>query len=402
MFQANPIARRFGTLAAIAIFGVGALMVSLAPSDASAGTQLSLSGASAQSGQSFSTTASVTLAAADELNGFDLTISFNPAVAVPTSVQLNAAWNIPLDAGTIGSNSVHVAASRIGTCTGSCPLFSLNWNAVGAGNGQVQSTSLVLVGKQSSVAGNLSQVSTSFGTVSVSGPATNTAVPPTSTSTRVPATSTSIAATNTSVPPTSTSVPATSTPIPPTATSAPATATSVAATPTNTVAASSGGNATTPTAQPTSPSPTAVPTLGSSVDGVANNSQPTAAPAGPSAPQPAVPTSVPAQNPGSPVSPVVLPTTAVSSPAGGTAALPATTRTVPLPPNTGMGWAQDEGGADFPLRTSGYTLMGIAALLLFVQFVNSRQSRTRREKQFSEAVDSFFAEQEEKGSSRSR
>lgn len=402
MSQTNPIARRLGMLAAIAMFAVGALMVSLAPSDASAGTQLSLSAASAQSGQSFSTSASVSLASADELNGFDVTISFNPGVAHPTNVILNGAWTIPLDAGTIGSNSVHVAASRLGSCTGTCPLFSLTWSATGAGDAQVQSTSLVLVGKQSGVAGNLGQVSTAFGAVTISGPATNTSVPPTATNTRVPNTPTPVPATSTPVPPTATPVPATNTTVAATPTSATPTAAANTATPTNTAAASAGNSAPTPTPTftPTVPAATAVPTVAAptvaaSIDTAANTpsggSNPDA-----SAPGLATPTEVPAANPAGATGPAA---TTVSGPStSGVANSPSPTRTVPLPPNTGMGWEEGSDGS-LPIRTFGFVLMGIALLLLTVEFVRGRQ-QLRSVTGFSEAVEGFFEDQERRGSSR--
>ncbi len=383
MFQGKPIVRGFGTIAAIAMFGVGALMVSLAPGDASSGTQLVHSGATVQSGQSFSTSASVSLAAADTLNGFDVTVSFDPAVVKPTGVSIDGVWNIPLDSGTIGANTVHVAASRIGSCTGSCPLFSLNWKAQGSGDAKVKAASFVLVGKQSDVAGNLAQVTPAFAAVIVSGPANSTA---TATNTPIPPT-----ATKTALPVTHTPRPATSTPVGANTTQA------SSPTPTTTIPATiSAATSSTPTSTVTLATPSTIPTVAASVDG--SNTPTNSSSSGSAAPPPSTPApSSPADSDNS--SPAVaLATSAPNAAPAVNSDKASPTRTSPLPPNAGMSWSTG-GRGGLPLRPSGFVLMGMAALLMAVQVVKSRQV-ARDSNRFATAVEGFFAEQERRGQSR--
>jgi hypothetical protein len=331
-------------------------MVSLAPGAASAGTQVVSPSANPQVGQSFSTTVSVNLTGVDELNGFDVRISYNSAVVNATSVSLAPFWNLPLDAGSISGGSVHAAASRLGAqppayCTGSCALFTVNWTAVGAGSAQLQASPVILAGRQDGAPGSLTQISVALGSVVVPGPASATA-------------------TNTSVPPTNTAVPSSPSPVPATNTSAPATNTPAA--PTNTPVpplATQTAVAVAPTAQAT---PTIV---------VSAPVQPTVP--GPPAPQPALPTTA-APAPSTSGGEVETPTRAPAFLPNG--------QLIPLPPRTGDGESLASSPWS-PVRVGGLALMGIAGLIGALEVL---QLRARR-RGIGEAIDQFFREEETRG-----
>ena len=368
--------RRLRTFAAAILFALGGVMVSLAPGAASTGTDLSVGGGSSSAGGSFSTSTSVSLAAPDELNAFDVTLSYNSSVAVPTSVTLNGSWSIPLDPGTIGAGTIHVAASRLGFCTVSCPLFSVNWSAVGPGSFQSSPTSYVLSGRQSGVGGNLTSTSASAATITVNGPsnatATNTAPASTATNTPIPPTATNTAiptATNTTVQGASTPVTPTSTPIAGT-TASPSTATPVPA-PVN------------PTAAPTAPVVISAPSSPSTGDPPPNGpvAVPPAGSESPPAPAPSSPNpraQAPFQPaPSNAANPVVNSAPGLSSGPSGHA--------IPLPPRAGTGPVI---GNASPLKGFGFGLMALSALFVLLEYARGRQSASPRT--FSVALDEYL------------
>ena len=369
MMTGRYLSPRFALVAAAVMFAAGAILVSLAPGAASTGTQLSPGSGSSSPGGSFSTSASVSLAAADELNGFDITVSYNAAVAVPVSVTLNGSWTIPLDPGTVGPSTVHVAASRLGTfCTGTCPLFTINWSAAGAGNFALSPTSYTLVGRQGGAAGNLSQVAVVAGTISVAGAvptASNTSVPPTNTPTNTPVQpSVTSTPTRTPVPPTDTSTP-TKTPDPTTgATPVPSAAavTPTAVPPT----ASQNASASTPTTAPSTPippaserdgSPPQSPDAGSTVPAViaTTAASPEVIGEAPSAPAPAAPVTVVVPGPAT-----------ATGPAG---------QFGPLPPRTGDG---TRGATNSGVQQAGIALMVGSGLLFAAGVAASRAQASAR------------------------
>lgn len=349
MYHPTASKRRLSTLTAAVMFALGALLVSLAPGEASSGTSLSTGSGGASVGTPFNTAASVSLTGADELNAFDVTLSYNASIAVPTSVALNSAWTIALDTGTIGPGTIHVAASRLGFCTGTCPLFTVSWNAVGGGSFQVSADSYVLAGRQSGGLGNLTQTSLASGTITVTGgqpTPTNTPVPPTPTNTSVPPTSTS-------VPPTSTAVP-TNTPAAPTA-SATSTVTAAPTQPASTPTPAA------PAAEPTNTPITAAPTVPAVV------TSPTPLASAPTA-------SVPA-NPG-PTSPVILAPSgdAPAAPAQGDqgSSGPQPGQIIPLPPRAGDSPAASDSS---PLKALGILLMAGSGLVLVTGLAGGRRPR---------------------------
>lgn len=345
------------TIAASTLFVVGALIASLAPGAASTGTQLTAGGGSGvESGSSFVTTVSVTLAAQDELNAFDVTLTHDPSVAVPTSIALNPAWIIPLDDGTITPGTIHVAASRLGFCTGTCPLFTITWNPVAAGSFTQGPSAYVLSGRENGAGGNLNGTSAGSGSISVTGSSQ-----PTNTPTNTPVT----APTNTTQPTNTPVTPATNTPVPtstpistPTQPETPAGTTSPT-TPASTVPPSTpepGAAApiviTTPTAQPADPEPDAV-----------SSTPPPSQPSQPAVPTASAPRPVTTTNSGSGV-------------AAGTV--------VPLPPQTGSGTNQP---VAFPWRPLGWAMMAIATGLGAAEFARGRKNRARN---FSRHLDRYF------------
>ncbi len=353
---------RFWTLAAASLFAAGALLVSLAPGSASAGTQLVVTGGSASPGGTVTSQVSASLVVADSLNGFDVTITYNPAVVSPASITLAGGWTqLAGQPGTTGS--LNVAAFRLDFCTSSCPLFTITWNAAAPGAGQVQVSAFTLAGDTGTVSGALTGVTTSVAAVTVNGvqpTASNTAVQPTNTP--VPPTNTPVQPTNTPLPPTSTSVAPTNTPIPPTNTPVPPATTAPTNTPAPQPTATPSNSASSPTATPAVPA--------------ANTTGPSSgAPAPTVEPQPAAPiTNAPAPAPGNPIpsdrqpvpvvpgAPVPIAQPSVAPRASGL--LP--DGSPPKPPATGMGFRPGSGpGGD--LQAFGYVLIALSAAILGVQ-----------------------------------
>jgi hypothetical protein len=344
-------------VAALVMFTIGALLVSLAPGAASAGTTLSVTGGTANVGGTMSSAASVSVAAPDELNAFDVTISYNASVVVPTSVTLNSAWTIPLDAGTIGPGTIHVAASRLGFCTGTCPLFTVNWNAVGSGSVPLSPSNYVLSGRQSGVAGNITQTSVSAGTLTVNGQqtATNTPVTPATNTPVTPGTNTPVA-------------PATSTPVTPAATSTPVTpATGTAVAPVTSTAATTN----TPVTAVSTAAPSSTAVAAPLVQTPAPEPTDTGAAPPPAEPTPAAPSS------GGPTDPPDTPAPASPAPVVNAPALPRANApagaAVPLPPRTGSSAVQGATGS--PWLPLGWILMALSGVLVVGEYIRSARDR---------------------------
>ena len=357
-------------MAGVVVFAAGALLVSLASGAALSWTTLATGSGAAAVGDTFTTTATVSLAAADELNGFDVTLTYNAAVAVPTGITLNGAWNIPLDAATIGSGTIHVAASRLGFCSGTCPLFTVAWSDAAGGAFSLSSGTPTLTGRQSGVPGNLGQVATTAGSITITGgqqpTATNTPVTPT----------------NSPVPPTNTRSAPTSPPLP-SATSTQVSEPPGPTTPTVTATAMTTPIPPAPANTPASPPATASPGEGGPDDPGANGAGP--APVvlrSPTVQLPALPAVEPGATAPSINNPV--PTAQVSyAPQPAPAAPRPINQVIPLPPRAG-----DTGGiaTPSPLKQLGLILMlGSGFVLAFGLF-----KRNPNPSQFSSQVNSYL------------
>ena len=104
------------------VFAIGCVLLTVAPTSATSGTTISVGSASRQLGQTATTSVSVSLNASDALTGYDVTLSYNPAIVSPTSVSFGS-WT-PLS--TCGnqsppnctSGSFRVAAFQLNACSG--------------------------------------------------------------------------------------------------------------------------------------------------------------------------------------------------------------------------------------------------------------------------------------------
>ena len=366
-----------------AIFVLGALLYSIAPSGASAGTTVTVGSGSAAPGATISVPVAVTLASGDTLNGFDVTVAFSPSVVTATGAPLGAGWvqggNVTTTINNV-SGSVRVQGFQLGSgCTsGSCPLFTLNFTAGPSGSTQATVSAQQLSGSNGGSLGQLTAVGSSSGTLSVNGgaPATNS---PVST------------ATNTPVPPTNTPVPPTATSVPPTATSVPATTTTAPAATATTPAATNTpvSNPTQPAATPSAPQPQ--PTTGAVV--VVPPSNPGSSGPDNPAPNPSVP-----QAPGGPTgSPVQPPSQAAPAPNNsGSSPAPSTGgnvdgRFIPLPPRTGNTRATD---SSLPTREMGILLMTVSVALGGWMLANRRKPQPA---DYSRTIDRYLAGEEERG-----
>ena len=339
--------RKFTRFASAGIFAAGALLVSLAQGDASAGTNLSTGTGSGSTGATFTTTTSVSLAGTDELNGFDVTLVYDPAVAVPTAVTIADVWTFPL-ASDFGGTTIHVAGSRLGFCTGNCPLFTVTWSSTAPGSFALAPSAYTLAGREAGVAGDLTQATFTSGPVTVTGSQQPAAT----------ATNTTAAATNTPVPPTATS----------TAVAASTSTPAVPATATPTAAPSSASATNTPVAA-ASPIPAVIATP-SPAGGVGSNSLPGTV-STPSAAAPSLPTAQATVVAG------------VRTGTGSTAGGPPAGQVIPLPPRTG----ESQGGVDNPaLRGLGILLMVTSGTVFLAGFAGTRL-RFRR---FTRAVDTYL------------
>jgi hypothetical protein len=311
-------------------FAFGVVLVAVAPGAASAGTMVNVGGASAQAGQMASSTVSVSLSGSDTMNGFDVTVTFDPSIAHVASVAIAAGWSQPPLIKTVDNTtgSVRIAAFQLGTgCAAgtSCPLFSISWQTLSAGISSVHISSQQLGGNNGGSVGFLTNVNTSDGVLTVNGP-TSPGTPATATNTPVPS-------------PTATRVPATATPM-----TVPPTATAVIPAPVNSPAVQS------PTVAPSSDPPSgAVVPVDSPPPAVVAGAE------GTSVPPQAVPPIVPV--------PATVQTAAVATPTAQTQTQPSSVgaSATPRPPSTGNG----SSAAGVPdVRIAGMALMVLSALAL--------------------------------------
>lgn len=383
------------------LFTMGALLVSISAGSASPGTQLLLGSGSAQVGQQFSTSTSASLAPVDTVNTFDVSLSFNATIASVSGITLSPGWSQLVLTWNNGAGTLRVAGTQlgIGCASGQCPLFSVLWNATGAGQSQLTlSSATPLAGSNNGTEGGISNVTTSGGLLTVTG----AAPPATATSTPVPPTNTPVPPTSTPVPPTNTPVGPTNTPGAPTNTPVGPTNTPVA--PTNTPVPPTGGaptaTATVPPATATSPAapttvaatPTTAPTTAAAPIALATPLAPPPSGTG-SAPGTVV---LPFDPAPVPPAPVIL---GAASPTPRASALAPTF--IPLPPRTGDSAVSPRSAHAEKARVSGYLLMGAAVLLLLSMTTSRRPRRaTPLGKTGATVVEQYLDEQVERGKGR--
>ncbi len=81
------------------------------------------------------------------LDGFEFTLTYDPAIVTPKSVRLEAAWTASPTRGEAGPGKLTIAGvpSGAGCAKGtSCRLASVSWAALSAGTSQVELTALTL------------------------------------------------------------------------------------------------------------------------------------------------------------------------------------------------------------------------------------------------------------------
>ena len=332
------------------VFAIGCVLLTVAPTSATSGTTISVGSASRQLGQTATTSVSVSLSASDALTGYDITLSYNPAIVSPTSVSFGS-WT-PLS--TCGnqsppnctSGSFRVAAFQLNACSGTCALFSVSWSTVGAGNSPIQVTAQQLSGTQSGqFSGALASVGAQPGAVSVTGGVSPTVAQPTPTSPPLPT--------------------ATKAPASPSPTSTSPTAPS--ASPESSSTTQPSQNTATPTTAPASTpetpagsTPTQAPSNDDSNLGlpISNATQPPSDPPPPSNPAPSG-----SDGTGSSSNAPVPAPTAVGQPVSGvsgTGSPRPIAAATPRPPSTGSG-ATDYTATGNAVRFFGIALMALAA-----------------------------------------
>lgn len=323
--------------------GIGCVMLVVAPGSATAGTVIHVSSATAQVNQTSSSNVTVSLAAADSMNGFDITVSFSPGVATVSGISLSPGWTQLTSTFDNVGGSIHVAGFQLGTGCGagsSCNLFAINWLALTAGDSVAHVTLQQLAGMNSGSPGTLVNVAATDGGISVSAGSTvttSTAVAPTSTPTGSPQ------ATTTTPPTANTTTPT----VLSTTTAAPTAASSSVTTP----AASPVASPTSAAAQTTVATPTTSAPAVSATSSVAAT-QPSAATASV--------TLVPAVVATTPASPSANQTGVAKSPVplGGSS-----TASTPRPPAAGSGITTYQSATD-PLRLGGLALVLVSASAL--------------------------------------
>src|SRR6185437_14534752 len=334
------------------------LLLATAPGSASSGTVIQVGTATVPAGQNASTNVIASIASNDSVNGFDVTLAFDPAVVTAASVTLSQGWTALPVASPIDNSggTVRVAGFQLGTGCGSgssCPLFAVSWHGVAGGSSTVRVSVQQLAGSNGGAAGTLSSVAAVNGSVTVPGapaapsssPKASASVSASATATKTPAT-----ATNTSV---ATSTASSTAQV--SATSAPVTA----------------------TIQPdSSSSSTAVAGTAAAVSATAATPAETAVAPGTSTPEPpaAVATTAVTQ-------PVVIvtqavPTASETTPTQQAGVLGTVSPDIPRPPATGTG-GTTYGAQGNSMRLAGIALIVLSALILFdrgVRFTNSRRA----------------------------
>jgi len=341
--------------------GIGCLLLATAPGSASSGTIIHVGTGSAQAGQSVSTNVTASIASNDSVNGFDITLGFDPAVATAASITLSSGWTAlpvttPIDN---GSGLVHVAGFQLGTgCGGgsSCAMFSVSWHGVAGGTSSVHVTVQQLAGSNGGANGTLSSVGAVGGSVTVTGSPTGvTTQSPTATATPTKsAVATSTAATQTSVTTATATSPATTqTPPAASATTQPKTPSAAATPPPVQSAGDTSGSAT---------------AVSTPVDSAATDTP---------APDPATPAGVITSD----TAPAVIATqppsatTAAAAPTASSGVLGSAGPNVPKPPATGNG-GMTYGPQGNSMRLAGFALIALSVLLLLdrgIRFTGSRR-----------------------------
>jgi hypothetical protein len=310
-------------LIALAV-GLGLWLTTFTPGSASSGTNVTFQNRSVAVGGSTilpHPAVSLTTAANDSVNAFDLTLTFNPAIVTAVAATIGGGWTQLNN--TVSPGTVRVAGFQIGDgCTGACgPLFTIEWRGVSGGKADIA------IGPTAGTDGLSGTDGASGGLVKVS-----FSVSP------------GAAITVTGGTPTTALPTATSTPIPPTAT--PATAGAATATPGTVTAA--------PTQASENATATSTPTAAAT-----NTPAPTNT-AAPTATQAAIPSAT--SNTGGIV---IAPATAQAQPT--TAAVQAAT---PSAPTAGAGQEQ------LPFSTLGYGVIALALAMTAALAVGPAFSRT--------------------------
>lgn len=372
-------------LIAIAVcLALGVAFLKVSPGGASNGTILNVQGGQLGSGQSAAAAVSVSLVAADTMNAFDVTLTFNPDVVHVASTSLASGWSpLPTEAPDNVAGTLTVAGLQLGEgCLGgtNCPLFTITWQAVGSGAAQVGVDSFVLAGSNDGTLGTLTGVSASVGALSVTGAVETPA-------TQAPATQ-----------PPATQPPATQPP----ATQAPATQPPAATAPAGNTQPAAPSSVASPAA------PAAAVTPPTSLPGQPNITGPILPPSSSAGQPPAPAVIAPTQQPGgaaplpssgNPSSPSVFESPAAS---GQPAAAPTV---VPLPPVAGNGFANAVGA---PLTEAlGKSFIALAAMLggwlLLIRFAPGAVTRptptgeTPMSGSDLDAIARYLAEAEQRG-----
>ena len=126
----------FGRSALAMVIGLAMVFVGAGGVSASAGTSISAGSASMSVGTTGTSTAVVTRAAIDaHFNAFDVTLAFDPAIVSVSNVEPAAGWSLmPAPRIDNGVGTVQVIAVRFDECAISCPIFQVEWEAIGAGS----------------------------------------------------------------------------------------------------------------------------------------------------------------------------------------------------------------------------------------------------------------------------
>ena len=215
------------------LFGIGCVLIAVAPTSASSGTVLHVGTATLQVGQTATTNVTVSLAGSDSVNAYDLTLSYASDRATATGITVPPGWTTLTSTIDNAVGSLHVAAFQLGAgCGGgtSCALFSVSWSGAAAGTSTLHITAQQLAGSNGGTAGTIASVAAVDGSVIVTGSAASASAIPTNTATPTATASPTATATNTATPtvaPATTTSGATSSPPPdsPTATATPTVAT---------------------------------------------------------------------------------------------------------------------------------------------------------------------------------
>ena len=338
------------------LFGIGCVLIAVAPTSASSGTVLHVGTGTLQVGQTASTNVTVSLAGSDSVNAYDLTLSYAAATATATGITVPPGWTTLTSTidNTVGS--LHVAAFQLGAgCGGgtSCTLFSVSWSGASAGTSTLHITAQQLAGSNGGTAGTIASVAAVDGSVMVTSGVASASAIPTNTATPTATASPTATATSTATPTVAAATTVSGATSSPTATATPTVATNPSATP----ATATPAGPTPPNAAATTPADTvatATPT---------HAPETVAATTTTSAIAPAViGTASPVPTPGAP---------ATASPAS---ALGTRSGDFPKPPATGNA-GPSYGAEGNSMRLAGMALILISLLVLLDRGVRSAPAR---------------------------